>query len=741
MAPNVRLPPDSDSEYSDPGPEWSDESDIDSVFDNDDHERSECGSDATVLGESSDEDEVDFKDAINLFGGNMHPPEYYQNAVKDFDESHYDGQDYSPGSDVLLDAIEDTWKEFCKVVNRDPKESYTSLSIGILYNFFNWRLNQQVNKDGRKLCGTKKKSSLSTYWKVFRLCVERATGDKIDPKLNRKMHRALRDLAKKHGLSDEKRVNRCMTIEDLSEQIRTTLSTTEKCFQLGEIRILAVLFLLLLAPAGARPASILRLRFGDIRAVFARDPEGGAHNILTRFTLAFTKTYLGVKDAKTFTVPENFFDPSLFLSPHVYLLGILFRHQVFKAPSLTSPDKLDMLDIHAGEKELPLPLKREFEDRLVFRRAVKTLTGYDISMDAPITYGMMARWIRRIGEILGFEYSTIPYSLRYAAANGFDQSVDISEALRNLALDHANSVPFQRHYLGREVNADTWAILRGQKPQQALIKQACSVGHSISKRRPTDLTAEQVASINTHPLIRKLELELRRMKRGSNERAKALRKLRNEKLRLKRSLKQNIRNEWTDSQAVEDIERQLRGEWNPNQVVDKGCRPQGSAQKYLVQALAAKCDDTIEGYYRRRNDAINAIIAYCTVEEGPTMRRKNTSPTEPQLTPTTDTQKEGPLQKALRIALKAISVKTDKERPRYCFLCVGKALTLQPDDPLIKDLARQFYTSGDTAKHFRRRHLSILEDHHVIYCRVCDETLEHKKHLQNHGLKRHGLKT
>jgi hypothetical protein len=126
--------------------------------------------------------------------------------------------------------------------------------------------------------------------------------------------------------------------------------------------------------------------------------------------------------SKTFTVPENFFDPSLFLSPHVYLLGILFRHQVFKAPSLISPDKLDMLDIHAGEKELPLPLKKEFDDRLVFRRAVKTLTGYDISMDAPITYGMMARWIRRIGEILGFEYATIPYNLRYAAANGFDQS-------------------------------------------------------------------------------------------------------------------------------------------------------------------------------------------------------------------------------------------------------------------------------------------------------------------------------
>lgn len=88
-----------------------------------------------------------------------------------------------------------------------------------------------------------------------------------------------------------------MTINDLKDQIETTLSTTKKSFDLGELRILAVLFLLLLAPAGSRPTSILRLRFGDIRVALARDPEGGPHKILIRFTLEFTKSYLGTKDA------------------------------------------------------------------------------------------------------------------------------------------------------------------------------------------------------------------------------------------------------------------------------------------------------------------------------------------------------------------------------------------------------------------------------------------------------------
>lgn len=124
----------------------------------------------------------------------------------------------------------------------------------------------------------------------------------------------------------------------------------------------------------------------------------------------------------TFPIPETFFDPSLLLSPHVFLIRTLFRHQAFRAPSLTSPQKLDNLDIHPGERELSLPLKQYFDDVLVFRRAVATLTGYELSPDEPISYQMIATWIRRIGEILGFEYPTIPYSLRYNAANEFDQS-------------------------------------------------------------------------------------------------------------------------------------------------------------------------------------------------------------------------------------------------------------------------------------------------------------------------------
>lgn len=50
-----------------------------------------------------------------------------------------------------------------------------------------------------------------------------------------------------------------MTIKDLKLQINTTLRTTEKAFKLGKVRILAILFLLLLAPAGSRPVYLSSL--------------------------------------------------------------------------------------------------------------------------------------------------------------------------------------------------------------------------------------------------------------------------------------------------------------------------------------------------------------------------------------------------------------------------------------------------------------------------------------------------
>jgi hypothetical protein len=316
--------------------------------------------------------------------------------------------------------------------------------------------------------------------------------------------------------------------------------------------------------------------------------------------------------------------------------------------------------------------------------------------------------------------------------------VYVSEALRNLALDHANSVPFQKHYLGREICVDGMAIVRGEKPQQALIKQACSIGHSKSKRRPTGLTSEQVASVNTHPNIIKLKRTLNQLRRGSKKYVETNREIRNEKKRLKRALLQKIMDEWTDDQAVDDIERQLSGLGFAEQPdFDRSSRPHGPAQERLINALLAPVETTLEGHYERRNNAIEEVIVYCFVEEGRTKCRSNASPPPQQPAPPPHADEPAPEHPAFQAAM-SVFAENEKVRPTRCFLCVGKALSLAPDDPHVELLIHEFFSSTDLTKHFKRKHLKNIRVGYQIYCHVCDMELDHKKHLQNHAHLIHG---
>lgn len=87
-----------------------------------------------------------------------------------------------------------------------------------------------------------------------------------------------------------------MLLDDLRLQVEAILGTREKGFKLGEQRILAALFLLMLAPMGSRPEAILQMRYGDIEIALHQPKAGGPPKLLIYTTHAFTKTYLGTKD-------------------------------------------------------------------------------------------------------------------------------------------------------------------------------------------------------------------------------------------------------------------------------------------------------------------------------------------------------------------------------------------------------------------------------------------------------------
>lgn len=110
------------------------------------------------------------------------------------------------------------------------------------------------------------------------------------------------------------------------------------------------------------------------------------------------------------------------LSPHIFLLAILFRHQAFLAPELNEdPSLLERMQLRAAQKERKIELREDLGDVFIFRKTKKTVSVYAMGQEK-LTRGIMTPWIRVIGLLAGFEYPTIAYSLRYMAGNTLDQN-------------------------------------------------------------------------------------------------------------------------------------------------------------------------------------------------------------------------------------------------------------------------------------------------------------------------------
>ncbi|KAJ5961005.1 uncharacterized protein N7479_008155 [Penicillium vulpinum] len=124
----------------------------------------------------------------------------------------------------------------------------------------------------------------------------------------------------------------------------------------------------------------------------------------------------------TFPIPEIIFDLTLALSPHIFLLGMLFRIRAFKnisedGPILDCPEKLYRLRVldRLGQQELKL--KDEILDDYVIAGA-----RWISHRIGPKAYGWLRYRIKRGGLITGFAEVARPYCLRYSAAKAFNDS-------------------------------------------------------------------------------------------------------------------------------------------------------------------------------------------------------------------------------------------------------------------------------------------------------------------------------
>lgn len=357
-------------------------------------------------------------------------------------------------------------------------------------------------------------------------------------------------------------------------------------------------------------------------------------------------------------------------------------------------------------------------------------------------------------------------------------------------LQHADIRTFIRHY-EVDVDVDVQGIMRKTGSQTPLVQFACSLSASINLDRPFWLSAEELKSLNQLPAVRKqqktvnerkqkwvdrkakldritqacqasfghlnagaltgrhrqLQEKLERLQDQTLEAKqkynKSIHKLRNEKQRQRnRRIRENLE-QYKNEQPVIDLEQQLAGKLVDAKVMgaleQRGFMP--PQQMLMIDTILSLLGTTLEAEYERRIQAINAVTAFCGVEEGRPTRQTTQScrrslPANDESGPVAkrhQSSAEDETEIALRQAMESVRIDSPKQRPQICFLCLGN-----PDLPL-KDRLLKHSTPGSLTRHFLRKHVNPSWPAKGVTCTVCNgKPLQQKSELLNHAEVCHG---
>ncbi|KAI2735701.1 hypothetical protein DTO013E5_8636 [Penicillium roqueforti] len=781
-----RLPEIFSNNASDP-----DSSIAPSVFDSSSESESES--------EDEPEDELASEDEEEQL-----PPEYYLQEAESLDVSQLRQKRYSPKTQEKLDETQDFWDRFCNGTKRGPVEclfwlSDTDETVRFLKALFSWRCDQRRGKDGRRTPGVKTKSSLDLFWKWWHLIYKAEVGHELSKDIQVKIRDVLAIVASDKKLSLKGRPKATMYVEDVAEFARVILSTTEMTFPCGWYRIQLLLFCQLAAITGSRPGALLKLRFQDLKLTLVRDPNGGHPRLFIYLRPEFTKSFLGEKESNTFPIPEIIFDPTLVLSPHVFLLGMLFRISAFKSlskdgPVMDCPEKLYRLRVLDGLGEQELKLKDEILDQNVFCQAVREADGLRIALEKGLTGSWLRYRMKRGGEITGFAEVAKPYCLRYGAAKAFNDSSDVSNELQNVMLQHASIDTFVRHY-SVGIHVDAQAIVRGMPAQKQLMRFACSMSRSIDPRRPYRL--EDSSCINDIPRVRTLEdrKQTRKQIRDATKRTyeeahaalqqefgdnppqsgphsrtirkrwkakekgvkklrqkfdyaderygRTVKQLRNEKGWQKHRLIRENLERYKNEQPVIDSERQLSGKIVDEEVMGALQRTGYMTPHHmtLIDSVLTLPGTTVEKEYERRIAAINAVIAVCDAEEGapsrPRVPQKRTADTAdmPPAAPLPKRQTSIPSDESGDTFSKAIASVCVKSPGERPTICF---ICLGNTRSSERNRLTMYKNPGSLSRHFVNKHIKPYPNDMHCDCNICGERLISKTGLLNHARRIHG---
>jgi len=311
---------------------------------------------------------------------------------------------------------------------------------------------------------------------------------------------------------------------------------------------------------------------------------------------------------------------------------------------------------------------------------------------------------------------------------------EITDAQRNIILQHHSSSVFQKNYASRYM-PDTQAAYRGLKPQTALMRAASGMSRTIDPRRPRRLNLAQQAEVDRHPEVRLLRRRLKLLlqtfqdqkrsiasAKGTplyNHYRQAYQAHRNLRRRHEKALLTEVKERYKKEQPVIDIQHQLKGLPVAEQENLQAAEYVFAERVQAIDALFTFATSSTEEECQRRAAAINALIVLCKKQENQGFRRRKADiqvkeeQTSPSVSPPPN------LSKTLPVECKATQ----------CIFCLGNEELSAPDR------LKTFASRGDLKKHFNRKHLRHHPDHQPIACPhpSCDVTLNGTMHLQNHA--------
>ncbi|KAL8626100.1 hypothetical protein Q9189_008220 [Teloschistes chrysophthalmus] len=664
-----------------------------------------------------------------------HSPEYYQQMEDDLDVLKFTQRVYGKGSENMLNLVKNFWYQYCQFTKKNPVATLEGISINVLYAFFDWLLRERKGSLGAA-------SSLQTYWNALCLVRKQETGcHQIDPLIKSQMHGVRQRLAIAHNLRKEKKKKPVLHAEDEFELLKTLYTSTEMTFPHERYRVQLALVMQLAGITGNRPSALLSVRYQHIRVTLLEDPGGGEQpRVLIEIVFHHTKGYLGEKDANEFGIPDVPNEPCLLLCPHITMLALLFADQAFAAPSLTSPEQLFRLRIAPGQKQLPVPLKEEMAERPLFRRCKNTVESVQISEEQALADTTLRPQMTNLGSITGMELPTGPYTFRRGNGQALDNSSEITDAQRNIILQHHNSSVFQKNYASRYM-PDTQAAYRGLKPQTALMRAASGMSRTIDPRRPRKLNLAQQAEVDRHPEVRLLRRRLKSLLQTFRDQKRSIasmkgtllyshyrqtyQALRSLRRRHEKALLTEVKERYKKEQPVIDIQRQLEGLPAAEQEALRAAEYVFVERVQAIDALFTFARSSMKEECQRRVTAINALIGLCKKQESQGFRRRRAD---------IKVKKEQVSVSPLPSLSETLPIECEATQ---CIFCLGN------EDLSAADRLKAFATRGDLKKHFHRKHLRHHRDGQPIACPHprCDVTLDGAMHLQSHAEVVHKTRT